>query len=143
MKLSIDSIIVPERIRQDPGDLTELKNSIMEVGLLNPIIITENYELVSGFRRLMACKELRWSEIEVKIVELGENQVQQLDLEYHENIGRSDLSEAEKEKYHVTRELLLNPPRTSRGICKFFKTIWSKIKGFFKRRRNQEDNYWD
>ncbi len=92
MKINIHDIIIPNRIRTEPGDLSALKNSIASVGLLNPIILTESYEILSGYRRYLACRELGWHEIDARIVELGDNKVQKLDLEYHENVGRLELS---------------------------------------------------
>lgn len=46
------------RFRKDLGDLTELKKSISEVGLIQPIVVSTTGELIAGERRLRACEEL-------------------------------------------------------------------------------------
>ena len=47
-----------ERFRKDLGDLTELKKSIAEIGLIHPIVVDSNGTLIAGKRRLQACIEL-------------------------------------------------------------------------------------
>ena len=67
----IAEIRISERIRRDMGDIAALARSIEEVGLLHPITVTPDGELLLGQRRLLACRELGWTEIEVKIREDG------------------------------------------------------------------------
>lgn len=54
----IEQINVGERFRKDLGDIKSLADSIAELGLLQPIALSENYELVAGQRRLEARKSL-------------------------------------------------------------------------------------
>jgi ParB family chromosome partitioning protein len=70
VKIPLEQIVVDEehRIRKEAGDLTSLVASIRQVGLLNPIVVTEDYRLVAGFRRLSACRKLGWAEIEANVV---------------------------------------------------------------------------
>ena len=71
MKIPINQISVDQehRIRTDPGDLTTLQNSIDKIGLLNAVVVDEKYKLVAGWRRLTACRNLGWKEVEIKVVE--------------------------------------------------------------------------
>ncbi len=124
MKVAIDDIVIRDRIRMDEGDIEELARSIDQIGLIQPIVISEEYELLSGYRRLHACKTLGWETIEVKIVTVGENPLKKIDWEFHENIGRKELSEEEKRSYIRKRESLIKP--TPKGF-------WLKIKEFFMR----------
>ncbi|MCP4543151.1 MAG: ParB N-terminal domain-containing protein, partial [Chloroflexi bacterium] len=61
------------------GDLVKLACSIGTCGLLQPVGITKDNELVFGHRRLLACKDiLGWQEIDVRVVDVqsitqGEN----------------------------------------------------------------------
>jgi hypothetical protein len=64
----IASVKVGTRYRKDLGDLGPLKSSIRDVGLLQPIGITPDHELVFGERRLKACKELGHKNISVLII---------------------------------------------------------------------------
>ena len=133
MKLKIEDINIGTRIRQETGDLSQLKRSIQEVGLITPIIVNEKNELLSGFRRLEACSQLGWTEIEVKVIGTEENQVKKLDLEYHENLGRLDLSVEEQESYNNTRYELLHPPKSDFSFWRWLKNFWQKIMSLFKK----------
>ena len=66
-KVKIASLIeVPElKNFYSEQSINELKNSIETDGLKNPISITENLEIIDGYRRLSAIKALNIDEIEV------------------------------------------------------------------------------
>jgi ParB family chromosome partitioning protein len=64
-----ESVVLGKRHRKDHGDLAQLADSIAEQGLLQPIGITEDFELVFGERRLLACRDiLGLAEIEARVV---------------------------------------------------------------------------
>ncbi len=133
MKIKTDEIRVGKRIRNEAGDLTTLKDSIRSLGLINPIIVNEKNELLSGFRRYQACKELELEEIEVKIVTTSSDKLQELDWEYHENIGRKELSPEEREVYFSERNQLLQPP-PKKGFWIWLKKVWQKFVSIFKKK---------
>src|SRR4051794_41650431 len=62
---AIDTIVVGIRHRKDPGDLTQLMESIERIGLLQPITITPEGVLVCGLRRLEAVRRLGWGTMKV------------------------------------------------------------------------------
>ncbi len=97
--MPVDSIIVENRYRKDLGDLSGLKNSMRNLGLLHPIVVTADRKLRAGQRRLEAAKQLGWTEIPVRIIDL-ENVVQ---AEYDENVVRMDFSPLEA--LAITEEL--------------------------------------
>jgi ParB family transcriptional regulator, chromosome partitioning protein len=66
--MRIADIKVGERYRRDHGDIAGLAQSIAAIGLLHPITIDADGNLLAGARRLAACKHLGWSEIPVRIV---------------------------------------------------------------------------
>jgi len=100
ISVPIEMINVGERLRQDNGDIAGLTASIREHGLLHPIVIDANYNLIAGGRRLLAVKETGAEEIEVKMLgELTERELRILELE--ENIQRKDLTEIEKSRNWV------------------------------------------
>jgi ParB-like chromosome segregation protein Spo0J len=67
--IDIARIKIGPRHRKDMGDLKSLADNIAKEGLLQPIGITENDELVFGERRLKACRDiLGWTEIEARVV---------------------------------------------------------------------------
>lgn len=87
----IDGIQVGFRYRKDLGDLRSLADSIGEVGLLHPIVITPEGRLIAGQRRLEACRLLGWAEVPVTVVDL----YQAARGEAHENFVRKDLLPSE------------------------------------------------
>ena len=83
MKIPIDQIQIDEaaRIRKEIGNLAPLEESIQAVGLINPILLDERRNLLARYRRLSACRNLGWKEVDVKIVELSGDQLKMLDRE--------------------------------------------------------------
>jgi ParB-like chromosome segregation protein Spo0J len=50
--------------RYDPNP-NELMLSIEESGLINPLIVDDQNQLLSGFRRLLACRRLGYTDVPV------------------------------------------------------------------------------
>jgi len=80
--------------RRNLRNLEELKKSIQEIGLINPITITEDYHLVAGYHRLEACKQLGWKTIPVKIMDADELTAQLIEID--ENLIRNELTVLER-----------------------------------------------
>jgi site-specific DNA-methyltransferase (adenine-specific) len=70
--IAIASVKVGPRFRRDVGDLDSLMASIQAVGLLHPVVIAGDGNLVAGARRLEACKRLKWSEVPVTILKVSD-----------------------------------------------------------------------
>jgi ParB-like chromosome segregation protein Spo0J len=68
IEIPIDDIVLGERHRKDLGDIDSLGASIATEGLLQPIGITRQKELVFGYRRTVAVKKLRRKTIPARIV---------------------------------------------------------------------------
>jgi hypothetical protein len=69
--VSIDDIHIGEnRYRKELGDLQELADSIQEFGLLQPIGVTKERELVFGERRLRACRLVGIEKIPTRTVDI-------------------------------------------------------------------------
>ena len=103
------------RTRFDPEALEELKKSILSNGLIQPITVRRTpehkYELISGERRLIACKEIGYKEIPAYIIEVESDELM-LALALIENIQREKLNAVEigsaykrlMEECHLTQE---------------------------------------
>src|SRR5216684_6612058 len=89
--MNIEQIQVGFRYRKDLGDLHALADSIAEVGLLHPVVVTPEGRLIAGQRRLKACRLLGWSDVPVTVVDL----LQAARGEAHENFVRKDLLPSE------------------------------------------------
>lgn len=102
MKILIPDVIVGERRRQDLGDLDGLAESIDKYGLLHPIVIDSSNTLVAGERRLRACEQLGWREIDAKALgDLTDSGRREIELE--ENLRRKDLTEFEQSRILLER----------------------------------------
>lgn len=130
MKIDIERIKVDEtnRIRQDIGDLKSLEESIQQVGLINPVLVDENDNLVAGFRRLTACRNLGWQEIEANIVELEGDELKILEAEVAENLFRKEFTPDEIVAIQKRREEIAEA-RRPKGA---FERFWNWIKALFQ-----------
>ncbi|MBN1534759.1 MAG: ParB N-terminal domain-containing protein [Spirochaetes bacterium] len=94
MKVSIATIRVRKRIRRDLGDIESLRESIQRIGMITPIIISDDRELLAGYRRLLVAQQLGWNEIECHVVKAGSRRAK-FDIEVEENISRKGFSPQE------------------------------------------------
>ena len=94
MVVKIKDIKVGKRVRKDIGDLSNLKKSIKKHGILHPVLLTGDNELIAGYRRLTAARELGLEEVEAKIVDPRDN-IEFLEMEMEENMIRKDFSQDE------------------------------------------------
>ncbi len=85
------------RTNFEPGALDELKNSILENGLIQPITVRrvdKHFELISGERRLRASKELGLKDIPAYVIKVDTKEAM-LALSLIENVQREDLNPIE------------------------------------------------
>ncbi|MFZ5501109.1 MAG: ParB N-terminal domain-containing protein, partial [Candidatus Micrarchaeota archaeon] len=109
MKAKISDINVGVRQRRELGNIESLADSINRYGVLQPIVVDDDLNLVAGERRLKACQLLGWQEVEVRSVgTLSEVERQELELE--ENIRRKQLTWAEEvvavRRLHLLKQAL-------------------------------------
>lgn len=128
MLIKISDIKVKKRIRIDNGDLDQLKNSLEKFGQFHPITINDNYELISGFRRLQSAKLLGWQTIEALIIE-NLTKLELIERELEENLVRKDFTDNElQDAYHRLKKL-----QKPNIILQFIKRISYFIKKLFKK----------
>lgn len=90
--IPLTEITIGERHRKDLGDIAALAVSIQEVGLLHPIVVTGDYTLIVGRRRLAAFAHLERETIPALVVDLD----QPLKAELDENDQRKDFTPSER-----------------------------------------------
>jgi ParB/RepB/Spo0J family partition protein len=98
-------------VRKSVGDITELKLSIEEQGILEPLLVRpvkNRFEIVIGSRRYEAAKALGLRKVPVIIKPMDDTEA--LSLSLVENIQRSDL-ELEEEAEGVLKLMKLDPKR--------------------------------
>jgi ParB family chromosome partitioning protein len=87
----LSEIHIGTRHRKDLGDISALARSIDQIGLLHPVVVTPDLELIAGRRRLEAVKELGWTKVPIHVVSLEEI----LRGEHAENVQRKDFTPSE------------------------------------------------
>lgn len=116
--VSIDNISIEERIRKDYGDIDELANSIREVGLIQPIVLTHDLQLVVGGRRLSALRKIGLKELLhashfIWTEELDDLKIKTVEIE--ENLKRKSLSWQEE---ILAKKRLLDLMQTIHGVAR-------------------------
>ena len=137
MIIKIEDIKVKKRVRKDLGDIDSLKESIRLYGLLNPITINADHELVAGERRLEACKALGMERINAVVLDANVDKIKQLEIELEENNQRKEFSEEELLEGYERLERLRNPPlilRILKSIARFFLAIIEGIRKLFNKK---------
>lgn len=85
------------RMNFDPEALDELKRSILSHGLIQPITVRRfesKYELISGERRLKACRDIGYRDIPAYVIKVDTEEVM-LAMALIENIQREKLNPIE------------------------------------------------
>lgn len=118
MKVSIKNIIVKEDRRDvDQEKVEELAESIKEVGLINPITLTEDYTLIAGAHRLEACKLLGYTEIEANVLSIDNLRAELAEID--ENLIRSELHYIDRGRQLARRKEVYEKlyPETKAGVA--------------------------
>lgn len=100
----LDDIVSAGNIRHDLGDIDELANSILSVGLLEPPVVSDQmsidgkYTLLAGHRRVAALRKLKWSDVDVVIRHIpgADGDIARLIVQLVENLQRRDLEPIEE-----------------------------------------------
>ena len=101
------------RIRFTQEELDELSRSILEQGILQPLMVRKaetGYELIAGERRLRAARIAGMNEVPVVVKNVSDGQL--LEISIIENIQRQDLNALEEaeaynrlmDEFHLTQE---------------------------------------
>lgn len=89
--MKVADIKIGERIRQELGNIDSLADSIQRVGLLHPVVVTEDGRLISGARRIVACIKLGWDDVPITTAHTLKEAVDLLQAERDENTERKPL----------------------------------------------------
>lgn len=120
MKISLNKITVKENRRAvNESKVSELSESIKELGLLNPITVEEKdgvYFLIAGAHRLNAVKKLGYSEIECNVVSFENSLLSEL-AEIDENLIRNELHWIDRDDELAKRKRIYEKlfPNTTHG----------------------------
>ncbi len=135
LKIPVEKIIpnhFQPRHNFDQQALDELKKSILENGLIQPITVRRKnnvYELISGERRLRACKDIGYREIPAYIIKVDSEEIM-LALALIENIQRENLNPIEVGLAYkrLMDECLLTQDQIAEKVGKDRSTIANSIR---------------
>lgn len=118
----------PEQPRTQIGDLTELKSSINEKGILEPLLVkplirNSKWLLIAGERRWRAASELGLKEVPCIELDIDESEVAEIAL--IENLQRKDLSLWEEADglYSLTKRFAYTHEQVAKKIGKSRSTV--------------------
>ena len=99
--LNLSELRPPLNQLREVDNLNDLMRSILEKGLLQPIIVRMinnniNYEIVAGNRRYSACKKLGWKKISCQIVDITD--MEAFEISIVENVQRKTLNPIDEAK---------------------------------------------
>ena len=109
MKIKL-SKIKDTKPKRNHGDIKSLAESIKKEGLLQPLVINQNNELICGRRRFEAVKSLNWEDVNIYKINtngdidkfskaIAEN-IMRLDLSWQEEVkAKEELDQLMREKY--------------------------------------------
>ncbi len=132
MQISVNAVVIKERVRTEVGDLTSLMDSMQRFGQLNPIVVTRKNELIAGHRRLLSARRLGWYTIDAVVVE-RDDPADKLEMELAENVNRKDFSPEELLAGYRRLEKLRRPGVGTR-VRRFFGRVFGRLFGRGKRR---------
>jgi ParB family transcriptional regulator, chromosome partitioning protein len=105
--IAIDRISIHSNRRPlNDKKVEDLMGSIKNSGLLNPITVDQNLNLIAGLHRLTACKLLGFEQIECNIVTCEDEDHARL-AEIDENLIRNELEALERAELWQERDKLL------------------------------------
>lgn len=113
--MPVDDVIVRNRVREDDGDLETLEASIRNIGLICPIIVDSKNVLISGGRRLQACKNIAQESIMACRLGIDASSLKALDIQGDENLCRLPLTNDEIEKHIELKKRTASGKTGSRG----------------------------
>jgi len=103
MKISISEIKIKKGRRPvDEGKVRELADSIREIGLLNPITVTKENQLIAGAHRIAAYKLLGKTEIEATVKDISGLKAKLAEID--ENLIRKELHYLDHSKLLAERK---------------------------------------
>lgn len=121
----IDDPVLAMRSDLDDEDLEELKRSMTEMGLIEPIILRpvgERYEVIAGHRRTRAARLLNWPLIPALVRQATDDETFAIRLA--ENFARKDIDPVDEACF--ISEIILKHKKTPQDVAKLLhrSTAW-------------------
>lgn len=88
--VDISSIIIGDDRQRADVKTEDLEPSLKRWGMLHPVVLTRDFHLIAGERRLTAAKRLGWSQVPARFFD-ELNLLEAITIELEENLKRKDL----------------------------------------------------
>ena len=126
VEVDIDEVMLKDSIREDAGDLGMLTASVSKVGLLSPILIDRNNFLITGARRIAACRAAGIRQLPAIRLDTDYNSMAALDIQVDMNLCRQPLTGKEVEKLIGKKRLAASRQGTdtARGMVSRIKQLF-------------------
>ncbi|MDP6630744.1 MAG: ParB N-terminal domain-containing protein [Kiritimatiellia bacterium] len=98
VEVDIDEVTLKEPIRKDVGEVSMLTRSVSKVGLLTPILIDRNNIVITGARRLAACRQAGIRQLPAMRLDIEYDSLTALDIQVDMNLCRQPLTSEEVER---------------------------------------------
>ncbi|MBL7077232.1 MAG: ParB N-terminal domain-containing protein [Kiritimatiellae bacterium] len=97
VEVDIDEVTLKESIREDVGDIGMLTTSVSKLGLLTPILVDRNNIVITGARRLAACRAAGIRQLPAIRLDTDYDSMTALDIQVDMNLCRQPLTGKEVE----------------------------------------------
>jgi uncharacterized ParB-like nuclease family protein len=106
--IPLEEIRLDGRLRKlDPAKVQEIAESIAQIGLLHPLLVSSDFYLLAGLHRLEALKMLGRKEADCQVVPYPHDSPEAILYALDENLMRSELTALEQAEYLMQREEIL------------------------------------
>jgi len=114
-EIEIDGITVKSQLRTDFGDMATLENSVRNLGVLCPLIVDRDNVLISGARRLEACRNAGITSVPVVRLPVAHDSMTALAIRTDENLCRQPLSSEDLERHIQAKKTSIGAGASSQG----------------------------
>jgi ParB family chromosome partitioning protein len=126
-EMNLASIKVRNPIRANLGDLESLQSSIRQIGLLCPLVVDPHDVLISGSRRLEACRRAGLTTVPVWRLEAEYDSMDALEVCSAENLCREPLSAEDLERLiQSKKDAMSGRPGMVRAIIRWFRNLFRR-----------------
>lgn len=127
VELNTADITVKRSLRKDMGDLGPLEKSIRKFGLLCPLIVDYNHVLISGSRRLEACRRAGIASVRAVKIDTTYDSMTALDILSDDNLCRRAFAADEVEKLiQLKKSILTGKAPSAAGVFKRLRNVLSR-----------------
>jgi ParB family chromosome partitioning protein len=127
VELSVESIRVKSPLRGDLGDVESLANSVRQLGLLVPLVVDRHDVLISGARRLEACRRVGLTTVPAWRMDTEYDSIAALDVCSAENLCREPLSAEDVERLiRSKKQAMSGTGRLWRAVAGWFRKIFRR-----------------